>query len=57
MYKDTELLPRAISSGADGYAVKEDSYKERYSAIKKVRQGGLYVSPRRGIVIEIGVVL
>ena len=46
MYKDTELLHHAISSGADGYVLKEDSDKELYSAIEKVRQGGVYISPR-----------
>jgi DNA-binding NarL/FixJ family response regulator len=46
MYKDRELLYQAISSGADGYVLKEDSDKELYSAIKKVRQGKIYISPR-----------
>ena len=46
MYKDKELLYQAISSGADGYVLKEDSDKELYSAIEKVRQGKIYVSPR-----------
>lgn len=46
MYKDMELLHQAISSGADGYVLKEDSDKELYSAIKKVRQGKIYISPR-----------
>lgn len=46
MYKDKELLHQAISSGADGYVLKEDSDKELYSAIEKVRQGKIYISPR-----------
>lgn len=46
MYKDRELLQHAISSGADGYVLKEDSDKELYSAIEKIRQGGVYISPR-----------
>ncbi len=46
MYKDKELLYQAISSGADGYVLKEDSDKELYSAIETVRQGGVFISPR-----------
>jgi DNA-binding NarL/FixJ family response regulator len=46
MHKDPELLRYTISSGADGYVLKEDSDKELYSAIEKVRQGGVYISPR-----------
>lgn len=46
MYKDKELLHQAISSGADGFVLKEDSDKELYSAIGKVRQGKIYISPR-----------
>jgi DNA-binding NarL/FixJ family response regulator len=46
MYKDNELLRHAISSGADGYVLKEDSDKELYTAIEKVRQGKVYISPR-----------
>ncbi len=45
MYKDPELLHHAISSGASGYVLKEDSDRELYSAIEKVRQGGTYISP------------
>ena len=46
MYKNKELLHQAISSGADGYVLKEDSDKELYSAIEKVRRGKIYISPR-----------
>ena len=46
MYKDKELLHQAISSGADGYILKEDSDKELYSAIEKIRQGKICISPR-----------
>jgi DNA-binding NarL/FixJ family response regulator len=46
MYKDKKLLHHAISSGADGYVLKEDSEKELYSAIEKIREGGVYISPR-----------
>jgi DNA-binding NarL/FixJ family response regulator len=46
MYRDKELLHHAISSGADGYLLKEDSDKELYTAIEKVRHGKPYISPR-----------
>ena len=42
MYKDKELLHHAISAGADGYMVKEDSDTELILAIHKVRRGGSY---------------
>lgn len=45
MHKSRELLHHTISSGADGYMLKEESEKELYSAIEKIRQGGVYVSP------------
>ncbi len=46
MHKDCELLDHAISAGADGYVLKEDSDKELYFAIEKIRCGGVYISPR-----------
>ena len=46
MYKDQELLHQAISSGADGYVLKEDTDKELHTAIEKVRKGKVYISPR-----------
>lgn len=54
MYRDEELLHHAISSGADGYVLKEDSDKELYIAIENVRQGKLYISPRLsgGLTVE-----
>ncbi|MDI7261606.1 MAG: response regulator transcription factor [Thermodesulfobacteriota bacterium] len=54
MYKDEELLHQAISSGANGYMLKEDSDKELYYAIEKVRQGKVYISPRvaEGLTID-----
>jgi DNA-binding NarL/FixJ family response regulator len=45
MHKSKELLHHAIFNGADGYMLKEESEKELYSAIEKVRQGGVYISP------------
>ena len=44
MHKDMELLHHAVSAGADGYMLKEDSDMELFSAIEKVRQRGIYIS-------------
>lgn len=44
MYKDKELLHHAISAGADGYMLKEDSDTELILAIHKVRRGRFYAS-------------
>ena len=45
VYKDSEFLCQAFSAGADGYLVKEDGNTELFSAIEKIRQGKVYVSP------------
>jgi DNA-binding NarL/FixJ family response regulator len=45
MHRDKSYLYQALSSGADGYLLKEDSDTELFAAIEKIRQGGLYVSP------------
>lgn len=45
MHKDKEYLYRTISAGADGYFLKKDADAELFSAITKVRKGGMYVSP------------
>lgn len=45
MHKDKEHLLHAISAGAEGYLLKEDADTELFSAIKKIRQGGVYISP------------
>lgn len=45
MFKDKDLLSQAIFSGADGYILKENSDKELWSAIKKIRQGEIYICP------------
>lgn len=46
MHRDTEYLHQAISAGAEGYLLKEDADPDLFSAIEKVRQGKIYVSPR-----------
>jgi len=45
MHKDKEYLHQAISAGAEGYLLKEDADSELFSAIEKIRQGKIYVSP------------
>lgn len=45
MHKGKELLHHAISNGADGYMLKDESEKELHFAIEKIRQGGVYISP------------
>ncbi len=46
MHKDRDYLYQAIEAGAKGYLLKEDAEKELFSAIEKVRRGGIYVSPK-----------
>ena len=45
IHNDREYLQLAISSGAEGYLLKEDMHIELFSAIEKIRQGEVYVSP------------
>ena len=44
MHKRSELLHHALSSGADGYVLKEDSGRELQLAIDNIRQGRVYIS-------------
>ena len=46
MHKSKEYLYRAISLGAAGYLLKEDSDVELFSAIETIRKGGIYVTRR-----------
>ncbi len=48
MHRDKEYLSRAISSGADGYLLKEDADTELFSAVAKIRKGRIYISPSLG---------
>jgi DNA-binding NarL/FixJ family response regulator len=45
MYKDKDLLSKAVSAGADGYLLKEDADIELFSAIETIRGGRHYISP------------
>lgn len=44
MHRGKEYLYHAISAGAHGYLLKEDSDIELLSAIEAIRNGGVYVS-------------
>ena len=46
MHRDMEYLHQAISSGAHGYLLKEDADSELFSAIEKIKQGKIYISPK-----------
>lgn len=46
MHREMEYLHEAISSGANGYLLKEDADSELFTAIKKIRQGRIYISPK-----------
>ncbi len=45
MHKDKEYLYQALARGADGYLLKEGADAELYSAIERIKQGKIYVSP------------
>jgi DNA-binding NarL/FixJ family response regulator len=45
MHKNKEYLYHALSAGADGYLLKEDTGEELLTAITKIRRGGIYLSP------------
>lgn len=45
MYKDEQLVYNAISAGANGYILKDDSETELFVGIRKLNEGGIYISP------------
>jgi len=45
MHKNKEYMYHCLSAGAEGYLLKEDTDAELFSAIKTIRQGGIYISP------------
>jgi DNA-binding NarL/FixJ family response regulator len=45
MHKDREYLYHALTAGAKGYLLKEDSDGELISAIETLRKGGTFISP------------
>jgi len=44
MHKDREYLYHAISAGAQGYLLKEDSDEELFAAIGTIRKGAIFVT-------------
>lgn len=44
MYNNPEYLHHSLHAGADGYLLKEDSDRELFSAIQRIREGEIYVS-------------
>lgn len=46
MHRNSQYFFRAISSGAHGYLMKDDTDTELPAAIKMVREGKAYVSPQ-----------
>ena len=45
IHKSQEYLQHALSAGADGYILKENTHTELFSAIERIGQGGVYVPP------------
>lgn len=45
MHKNKQFFYRAMSAGADGYLVKDDSGEEILLAINKIRSGRTYITP------------
>jgi DNA-binding NarL/FixJ family response regulator len=46
MHKRKEYLYHALSAGAEGYMLKEDTDHELFFAIETIRRGGVYISPQ-----------
>lgn len=46
MHSEKKHVFQAMSAGASGYLLKEDADTQLFSAIDKIRGGGIYVSPR-----------
>jgi len=45
MHREREYVEQAISAGAEGYLLKDEMRAEVFSAIERVREGGVYISP------------
>ena len=46
MHKSLSLLKGALLVGVNGYLLKEDAFSNLISAIKTIREGKVYISPR-----------
>jgi len=45
MHKKKEYLYHALSAGAEGYCLKEDTDTELFTGIDTIRRGGVFLSP------------
>jgi len=45
MHKDKECLDCVLGVGAEGYLLKQNANTELFSAVERIKQGGIYVSP------------
>ncbi len=45
MHKSREHFQRALSAGAEGYLLKEDTHQDLITAINTIRGGGTFISP------------
>jgi len=46
MHKKKEFVQQALAAGAEGYLLKNDTDTELIEAIKRLREGGKFISPR-----------
>jgi two-component system response regulator NreC len=46
MYDDEDYLAEALSAGASGYVLKDSPSQQLVDAVRDVRRGGSYLSPR-----------
>ena len=45
IHNEKDFLDRAMSTGVDGYVLKQEMDEELYSAIRSIRSGKFYISP------------
>jgi len=45
MYENHEYLHEVLSNGAEGYLLKKEANTELFSAIARIREGGIYLPP------------
>ena len=45
MYESHEYLHEVLSNGAEGYLLKKEANTELFSAIARIREGGIYLPP------------
>jgi two-component system, NarL family, response regulator DegU len=45
MFENQEYIHEVLSDGADGYLIKKEANAELFTAINKIRKGGIYLPP------------